>query len=185
LVLFSTLIFFSPLLDADNLERMILEKGQHTTYRLEGNAQMSSSIPSLVDHPVLDLPSSQAHQMSNVSCLNSTHSELTGLDESTLPFNAEVLFPKYPSRLPPPDLLFSLIDVFFSCYLDAHRVIHRPTFQASLYLPPYSVGFPQISLLHAICAIAFTYASPSNFNHLSFKPSGSVTKREWLLLRLA
>ncbi|KAJ1311249.1 hypothetical protein OPQ81_009748 [Rhizoctonia solani] len=64
----------------------------------------------------------------------------------------------WPSRIPAPDLLHHLIDVFFNCYPLAHYLLHRPTFMASLLLPPRSPAFPHSSLLHAICAYASIFS---------------------------
>ncbi|KAF8708203.1 Fungal specific transcription factor domain, partial [Rhizoctonia solani] len=64
----------------------------------------------------------------------------------------------WPSRLPAPDLMHHLIDVFFNCYPVAHYILHRPTFMASLLLPPRSPAFPHSSLLHAICAYASIFS---------------------------
>ncbi|CAE6528636.1 unnamed protein product [Rhizoctonia solani] len=61
-------------------------------------------------------------------------------------------------RLPAPELLHHLIDVFFTCYPLAHYLLHRPTFMASLLLPPRSPAFPHSSLLHAICAYASIFS---------------------------
>ncbi|KAG8763820.1 hypothetical protein FRC11_011891 [Ceratobasidium sp. 423] len=78
-------------------------------------------------------------------------------------------------RLPAPDLLHHLVDIFFTCYPLAHYLLHRPTFMASLLLPPRSPAFPHSSLLHAICA----YASIFSFRvHTpSLAPEGGVFPR--------
>ncbi|CAE6458019.1 unnamed protein product [Rhizoctonia solani] len=76
------------------------------------------------------------------------------IDEST-----QQLIPHdWPTRLPAPDLLHHLVDVFFTCYPLAHYLLHRPTFMASLLLPPRSPAFPHSSLLHAICAYASIFS---------------------------
>ncbi|CUA76885.1 Glutamate-ammonia-ligase adenylyltransferase [Rhizoctonia solani] len=76
------------------------------------------------------------------------------VDEST----QQIIPHDWPSRLPAPDLLHHLIDVFFTCYPLAHYLLHRPTFMASLLLPPRSPAFPHSSLLHAICAYASIFS---------------------------
>ncbi|QRV91433.1 Fungal specific transcription factor domain [Ceratobasidium sp. AG-Ba] len=65
---------------------------------------------------------------------------------------------EWPRRLPPPDLLHHLIDVFFNCYPHAYYLLHRPTFMASLTFPPKSPAFPHSSLLHSICAYASVFS---------------------------
>ncbi|KAG8759487.1 hypothetical protein FRC11_001896 [Ceratobasidium sp. 423] len=64
----------------------------------------------------------------------------------------------WPTRLPKPDLVYHLIDVFFSCYPHAHYIIHRSSFMLSLALSPKSPNFPHVSLLHAICAYAGVFS---------------------------
>ncbi|KDN43530.1 hypothetical protein RSAG8_06119, partial [Rhizoctonia solani AG-8 WAC10335] len=64
----------------------------------------------------------------------------------------------WPTRLPKPDLVYHLVDVFFSCYHHAHYIIHRPSFMLSLALSPKSPNFPHVSLLHAICAYAGVFS---------------------------
>ncbi|CAE6522064.1 unnamed protein product [Rhizoctonia solani] len=64
----------------------------------------------------------------------------------------------WPSRLPKPDLVYHLVDVFFNCYPHAHYIVHRSSFMLSLALPPKSPNFPHVSLLHAICAYAGVFS---------------------------
>ncbi|CEL54794.1 hypothetical protein RSOLAG1IB_07328 [Rhizoctonia solani AG-1 IB] len=64
----------------------------------------------------------------------------------------------WPTRLPKPDLFYHLVDVFFTCYPHANYLIHRPSFMLSLALSPKSLGFPHVSLLHAICAYAGVFS---------------------------
>jgi hypothetical protein len=51
-------------------------------------------------------------------------------------------------------MLNHFVETFFLCHPHAHRLLHRPTFMASLRLPPTHADFPALSLLHAICALA-------------------------------
>ena len=50
--------------------------------------------------------------------------------------------PLWPKNVPHMELLIHLIDIFFSCAPYAHRVLHRPTFMASLLNHPSSAEFP-------------------------------------------
>jgi hypothetical protein len=167
---------------------LIRERDQQTTLMLSqlvGGSQASSSATNFVEPCTLESSSNQIHQTSSLPILSSATSASAVLDVPVPPFSAEILFPNYPSRLPPPDQLFLLIDVFFACYLDAHRIVHRPTLQASLHLPPHLAGFPRTSLLHAICAIASTYASSSELcRHLHTKHSASGMKCKLALISL-
>lgn len=65
-----------------------------------------------------------------------------------------MLWPHWPERLPSPPLLNHLVETFFASHPHANRLLHRPTFMASLQLPPTHQDFPALSLLHAICALA-------------------------------
>jgi hypothetical protein len=67
---------------------------------------------------------------------------------------SSLLWSNWPERLPNPTLLAHLVETFFSCHPHAVRLLHRPTFVASLQLPPSHADFPALSLLHAICALA-------------------------------
>ncbi|CUA73845.1 DNA polymerase [Fowlpox virus strain NVSL] [Rhizoctonia solani] len=64
----------------------------------------------------------------------------------------------WPTRLPKPDLVYHLVDVFFNCYPHAHYIIHRPSFMLSLAQSPKSPNFPHVSLLHSICAYAGVFS---------------------------
>lgn len=72
--------------------------------------------------------------------------------------NQQIMWSDWPARLPPPDLMHHLIDVFFTCYPQAHYLLHRPTFMASLAYSPKSPAFPHVTLLHAICAYASIFS---------------------------
>ncbi|CAE6522913.1 unnamed protein product [Rhizoctonia solani] len=60
----------------------------------------------------------------------------------------------WPLELPPKPLMLHLIDLFFICYPNSRRIIHRPTFLLQLLEHPSSPRFPFIPLLHSICAAA-------------------------------
>jgi hypothetical protein len=72
--------------------------------------------------------------------------------------NRQLMWGDWPSRLPSPDLLHHLIDLFFTCHPHAHYLLHRPTFMASLTYPPKSPAFPHVSLLHSICAYSSVFS---------------------------
>jgi hypothetical protein len=52
------------------------------------------------------------------------------------------------------------IDVFFRCDPCGSRVLHRPSFLASMHLPPRDVGFPHSAILHAIVEFSFFSFTP-------------------------
>ncbi|KAI0321367.1 hypothetical protein OF83DRAFT_1100013 [Amylostereum chailletii] len=61
--------------------------------------------------------------------------------------------------LPDPTELERYVDVFFKADPCASRVLHRPSFMASLRLPPKQPNFPHSAVLHAICASASRWIS--------------------------
>ncbi|KAG8987872.1 hypothetical protein FRB90_003091, partial [Tulasnella sp. 427] len=64
----------------------------------------------------------------------------------------------WPLNIPPPETLYHLVETFFSSLPLATRLIHQPTFMASLRHSPTSPEFPHVSILHAICGIASLYS---------------------------
>lgn len=81
----------------------------------------------------------------------------------------DLLFLGWNSDLPDPATLNHYIDIFFKCDPCGSRVLHRPSFLASMHLPPRDPGFPHSAILHAICAAASRW-SPQNVVTL---PDGS------------
>lgn len=65
--------------------------------------------------------------------------------------------PEMPLDLPPMDLVYSLVDVFFAHWPFARQFIHMPTFKQRLRLPPSDPNFPSVALLHGICALGSVY----------------------------
>lgn len=65
-----------------------------------------------------------------------------------------LMWSSWPERLPAAPMLTHLVETFFLCHPHANRLLHRPTFMASLRLPPTHADFPALSLLHAICALS-------------------------------
>lgn len=61
--------------------------------------------------------------------------------------------------LPEPHIMIHLVDVFFRCDPCGSRILHRPSFMASLRLHPKHRDFPHTAILHAICACASRWAS--------------------------
>ncbi|KAH8916973.1 hypothetical protein BT69DRAFT_712870 [Atractiella rhizophila] len=65
-----------------------------------------------------------------------------------------LLYPGYPSSLPHPTILRSLVEAFFSRYVTVSDILDRTSFLLRLTLPPTDIDFPNETLLHAICALA-------------------------------
>ncbi|KAJ7225441.1 hypothetical protein GGX14DRAFT_420493 [Mycena pura] len=73
----------------------------------------------------------------------------------------DLLFLGWNPDLPDPATLNHFIDIFFKCDPCGSRVLHRPSFLASMHLPPRDPGFPHSAILHAICTSASRW-SPQN-----------------------
>ncbi|KAF5355639.1 hypothetical protein D9756_003845 [Leucocoprinus leucothites] len=73
----------------------------------------------------------------------------------------DLLFSGWNPDLPDPNTLNHYVDVFFRCDPCGSRVLHQPSFLASMRLSPRDPGFPHSAILHAICAAASRW-SPQN-----------------------
>ncbi|KAF5390195.1 hypothetical protein D9757_002842 [Collybiopsis confluens] len=82
----------------------------------------------------------------------------------------ELLFLGWNPDLPDPATLNHYVDVFFRCDPCGSRVLHRPSFLASMLLSPRDPGFPHSAILHAICASASRW-SPQE--HVVVLPDGT------------
>ncbi|KDN43603.1 hypothetical protein RSAG8_05980, partial [Rhizoctonia solani AG-8 WAC10335] len=85
----------------------------------------------------------------------------TGYDASSHRYSSTdfpLMADDWPLELPPKPLMLHLIDLFFTCYPNARRIIHRPTFSLQLLEHPSSPRFPFIPLLHSICAAAAVHS---------------------------
>ncbi|KAF9499743.1 hypothetical protein BDN71DRAFT_1441313 [Pleurotus eryngii] len=76
----------------------------------------------------------------------------------SVPF-MDLLFSGWNPDLPEPAVLNHYIDIFFRCDPCGSRILHRPSFLASMHLSPKDPGFPHSALLHAICASASRWSS--------------------------
>ncbi|OSD03577.1 hypothetical protein PYCCODRAFT_1434486 [Trametes coccinea BRFM310] len=71
----------------------------------------------------------------------------------------DLLFVGWDPDLPDPDTLDHYIDIFFKCDPCGSRILHRPSFLASMALHPKDPNYPHPAILHAICASASRWAS--------------------------
>ncbi|TFK57178.1 hypothetical protein OE88DRAFT_1650795 [Heliocybe sulcata] len=71
----------------------------------------------------------------------------------------ELIYSGWNPDLPEPHVLHHYIDLFFKCDPCSSRIMHRPSFLASLDLHPRDQGFPHSAILHAICASASRWSS--------------------------
>ncbi|KAG9076099.1 hypothetical protein FRC06_009703, partial [Ceratobasidium sp. 370] len=111
----------------------------------------------------------------------------TGNDspEFTSTFRSSVIPDDWPAALPAKPLFLHLVDLFFTCWPNSRRVIHRPTFLAQLLEPPSSPRFPFIGLLHAICAAAALhspYVSVAPMPDLRVRPSEDIFQEKTRLV---
>ncbi|KAG9042988.1 hypothetical protein FS837_010152 [Tulasnella sp. UAMH 9824] len=74
------------------------------------------------------------------------------------PGSRELTLNIWPLNIPPPAMLFHLVEIFFYSVPLASRLIHKPTFISNLSQPPTSPDFPHVAVLHAICALASLYS---------------------------
>lgn len=79
------------------------------------------------------------------------------------PFFYELFYPGWPKSLPSPDLTTRLSEIYFSKPHICQGMIDPSRFRADMLLPPTAFGFPHLSLLHAMCAVAAKMVSPDYF----------------------
>ncbi|KAG9009234.1 hypothetical protein FRB93_005730 [Tulasnella sp. JGI-2019a] len=132
------------------------------SHNMQLDSQTSSTLtPTIIVSPVL--PSSQSPETRSGSDFG--RSPPFPLFDPQIPSPATSPMPEmktlsteiWPINIPPPELLYHLVETVLACVPLANRVIHRPTFMASLAKPASSLDFPHINLLHAICALASLY----------------------------
>ncbi|TFK52054.1 hypothetical protein OE88DRAFT_1807933 [Heliocybe sulcata] len=70
-----------------------------------------------------------------------------------------LVWSSWSSKLPKPELVRHLVDAFFAFHPHSTRLFHAATFMASLNLPPNHLKFPNVAILHAICALASLYTA--------------------------
>ncbi|KAH8102434.1 hypothetical protein BXZ70DRAFT_928561 [Cristinia sonorae] len=85
----------------------------------------------------------------------------------------DMLFSGWDPDLPDPATLNHYIEVFFKCDPCGSRVLHRPSFLASMDLHPKDPNFPHSAVLHAICASASRWAS----HDIATSPDGARRDR--------
>ncbi|PAV22367.1 hypothetical protein PNOK_0232400 [Pyrrhoderma noxium] len=65
--------------------------------------------------------------------------------------------------LPDPAEMRYLIDVFFACDPCGSRILHKPSFMASMDFSPKDPRFPHSAILHAICTSASRWTARKSF----------------------
>ncbi|KAF8527964.1 fungal-specific transcription factor domain-containing protein, partial [Hysterangium stoloniferum] len=94
----------------------------------------------------------------------------------------DLFWPSWPARLPTPELLEHLVDVFFASLPHASRIFHKETFIRSLSLQPTAPGFPETCILHAICAVASLFTSavaPQPLPNLDERPAEEIFQEKY------
>lgn len=82
--------------------------------------------------------------------------------DETDPF-FDLIYPGWPSDLPPPSLTRKMLDLFFTRPHCGSYLIIRSKFEAAFSFPPTSSRFPSVALIHSMLAVAYTCV-PSTFN---------------------
>ncbi|KAF7436918.1 hypothetical protein PC9H_003752 [Pleurotus ostreatus] len=84
-----------------------------------------------------------------------TRSQAQGASTSA----SSLIYSTWPTRLPEPDLLRHLVELFFVFHPHSNRLLHASSFLTTLSFPPHHPKFPSTPLLHAICAIGSLYTA--------------------------
>ncbi|KAF8730486.1 hypothetical protein AX14_005539 [Amanita brunnescens Koide BX004] len=82
---------------------------------------------------------------------------------------SDLLYSGWNPDLPDPATLDHYIDIFFRCDPCGSRILHKPSFVASVKMHPKDPLFPHSAILHAICASASRW-SPQ---HIVEMPDGT------------
>ncbi|KAH7911949.1 hypothetical protein BJ138DRAFT_1062114 [Hygrophoropsis aurantiaca] len=98
------------------------------------------------------------------------HAELTDIgNRCSTDAILSLIYSGWNPDLPEPHILEHYVDVFFKCDPCGPRILHRPSFLASLRLHPRDPSFPHSAILHAICASASRWSS----RNVAVMPDGS------------
>ncbi|EIN14198.1 hypothetical protein PUNSTDRAFT_58483 [Punctularia strigosozonata HHB-11173 SS5] len=158
----------------DHLKSKLLESPEHSARSLSpGNRLLNGrASPSLSGSSRLDndnSPTLHGIALPRASLDMATHRMPTDIMDTGRPESRSeadspqpfmnLLFSGWNPDLPDPNVLMHLVDIFFKCDPCGSRILHKPSFMASLRLHPKDQGFPHSALLHAICASASRWAS--------------------------
>ncbi|KAI6047554.1 hypothetical protein EDC04DRAFT_3100931 [Pisolithus marmoratus] len=83
--------------------------------------------------------------------------------------HSELIHTGWNTDLPEPHILDHYIETFFRCDPCGPRILHRPSFLATICLHPRDPAFPHSAILHAICACASRWSS----RNVAIQPDGS------------
>ncbi|KAJ7706078.1 hypothetical protein B0H17DRAFT_1035536 [Mycena rosella] len=161
---------------------------------LEKNMQSSNSAPPFIHQPesqfldkdmdILTATLSQSRSPPLEAFISSAGVTSSPGSSPSSSSGLEMIWPNYPPGLPKPDLLRHLIEVFFVFHPHANRVLHYPSFMASLALSPGHPKFPATPVLHAICALGSLYtaavSSPPLPNFAEVDPDEIFSERHRL-----
>ncbi|ELU42370.1 fungal specific transcription factor domain-containing protein [Rhizoctonia solani AG-1 IA] len=126
--------------------------------RLIGNSEsLNSDIPMTRRHS-LSVNDGEIYSYDPNQPEDTLAAEHPALNSAIFIDNLPLTIDEWPLELPPKPLLLHLVDIFFTCYPNARRAIHRPTLMVQLLANPASPFFPFIPLLHAICTAAAIYS---------------------------
>lgn len=144
------------LLCIDELEALLLEKEMQSS---NSTAPVNQPASQFLDSDMDILARALSHSPSFDNFISPAVVTSTPGSSPRSSTGLEILWHNYPPGLPNPDLLRHLVEVFFVFHPHANRVLHYPSFMASLTLSPSHPKFPAIPILHAICAIGSLYTA--------------------------
>ncbi|TRM66190.1 hypothetical protein BD626DRAFT_486984 [Schizophyllum amplum] len=136
---------------------------------LSGNAYEAGPSTLSTNTPMTAAPSSASPQEDDSHAVSPRSGNVIAAAKQDSPGAdpfMELLFSGWNPDLPDRNTLNHYVDVYFKCDPCSHQVLHRPSFLASLLLPPRDPGFPHSALLHAICASASRW-TPQGLTTLS------------------
>ncbi|KAH7931095.1 hypothetical protein BV22DRAFT_1101451 [Leucogyrophana mollusca] len=153
------------------LEALLRQKDQTPCSRNASEGPSSSqpssaAVPLLtsepsINGPIYDEPSLALTTQANQVDINQIYPDSYFLSEDSdfSSSHSDIFWNHWPPHLPNPDLLRHLVETFFAFHPHSTRLVHMPTFMASLSLPPTHPDFPIPAVLHAICAVSSTYTA--------------------------
>ncbi|KAG8741439.1 hypothetical protein FRC10_002886 [Ceratobasidium sp. 414] len=160
----------------DQLSPESLRKMEARVAELEEQVRSGAEVPSLTAAPELQGFYSSVDFLGQIA---NDSPEYTSIPRSS------VVSDGWPADLPAKPLFLHLVDLFFTCWPNSRRVIHRPTFLTQLLEPPSSPRFPFIGLLHAICAAAALhspYVSVAPMPDLRVRPTDDAFQERTRLI---
>ncbi|KIJ45623.1 hypothetical protein M422DRAFT_29742, partial [Sphaerobolus stellatus SS14] len=105
----------------------------------------------------------QSSSLTNPGLVHDAYPQLTVASNASTPGSdfMQDMYGQWPSwnpKLPSPEMLHHLVEVFFNSVPHAARILHKDSFMTSLSMSSNDPRFPPRSILHSICAIASIFS---------------------------